>query len=221
MIFLEGRITVIQIFSKFLENLFNQEQIEKAHVFGCFVDKPSNQEHLTLSFAPSAIPLQKRWRNNGLSADFVANYLCTFFPGHDESDASEDHHLEVKSAVSYVANELFENAMKYCDEKASYPITFHVRLETDKIFLFIDNSVIPARAEKFKEFIRELLDSDPNELYIEQLEKNADQDDNTTSSGLGFITMMTDYSAKLAWKFQTIEQASPVMAVTTMVELPV
>lgn len=211
---------MIQIFSKFLENLFNQEHIEKSHIFGCFVEKPSSQEHLTLSFAPSAIPIQKRWRNNGLSADFVANYLCTFFTENNSGNTCENRQLEVKSAVSYIANELFENAMKYCDEKASYPITFHVQLETDKIILFVDNSVIPARAEKFKEFIKELLDSDPNELYIEQLEKNAEED-NATSSGLGFITMITDYSAKLAWKFQTIEQASPVMTVTTMVELPV
>lgn len=220
MIFLGDGIIVIQIFSKFLENLFNQEQIEKAQIFGCFVEKPTNQEHLTLRFAPSAIPIHKRWRNNGLSADFVANYLCTFFAENHSKNTQNNRHLEVKSAVSYVANELFENAMKYCDEKASYPITFHVQLEKDKIFLFIDNSVIPARAEKFKVFIKELLNSDPNELYIEQLEKNAEEE-NTTSSGLGFITMITDYSAKLAWKFQTIEQSSPVMTVTTMVELPV
>ena len=220
MIFFGDGIIVIQIFSRFLENLFHQEQIEKAQMFGYFVEKPPNQEHLTLSFTPSAIPIQRRWRNNGLSADFVANYLCTFFAENNSKDTVNEHQLEIKSAVSYVANELFENAMKYCDEKASYPITFHVQLETDKIFLFVDNSVIPARAEKFKGFIRELLNSDPDELYIEQLEKNANED-NTTSSGLGFITMITDYSAKLGWKFQTIEQSSPVMTVTTMVQLPV
>lgn len=211
---------MIQIFSKFLENLFNQEQIEKVQTFGYFVEKPPNQEHLTLSFAPSAIPIQRRWCNNGLSADFIANYLCTFFADSNSQNTDNQRQLEIKSAVSYVANELFENAIKYCDEKTSYPITFHVQLETDKIFLFVDNSVIPARAEKFKEFIGELLNSDPDELYIERLEKNADED-NLTSSGLGLITMITDYSAKLGWKFQTIKQSSPVMTVTTMVQLPV
>ena len=211
---------MIQIFSKFLENLFNQEQFEKVQKFGDFVEKPPNQEHLTLSFTPSAIPVQKRWRNNGLSADFVANYLCTFFADTNGKNTVNRRQLEIKSAVSYVANELFENAMKYCDENTSYPITFQVQLETDKIFLFVDNSVIPARAEKFKKFIEELLNSDADELYIELLEKNADED-NLTSSGLGLITMITDYSAKLGWKFQTIDQSSPLMTVTTMVQLSV
>ena len=220
MIFFGDETIVIQIFSRFLENLFNQEQIGGAQIFGYFVERSPNQEHLTLRFAPSAIPIQKRWRNNGLSADFVANYLCTFFADTNTKNVVNKRQLEIKSTVSYVANELFENATKYCDDKASYPITFHVQLETDQIFLFIENSLIPARAEKFKEFIKELLNSEPDEFYIERLEKNADEN-NPTSSGLGFITMITDYSAKLGWKFQTIEQSSPVMTVTTMVQLPV
>ena len=220
MIFFGDKIIVIQIFSKFLENLFNQEQTGEAQIFGYFVERSPNQEYLTLRFAPSAIPIQRRWHNNGLSADFVANYLCSFFVETNAKNTANERQLEIKSTISYVANELFENAMKYCDEKASYPITFHAQLETDKIFLFVDNSLIPARVDKFKEFIEELLNSEPDELYIEQLEKNADED-NATSSGLGFITMMTDYSAKLGWKFQTIEQSSSVMTVTTMVQLPV
>ena len=37
-------------------------------------------EYLKIGFLPNSIPLQQRWRNNGLSADFLAGYVSTFFP---------------------------------------------------------------------------------------------------------------------------------------------
>ena len=56
-------------------------------------------------------------------------------------------------------------------------------------------------------------------LYIEQIEKNAMTNDDC--SGLGFLTMINDYSAKLGWKFDTIKNnnSEPVLTVTTMVQI--
>ncbi|MGD1910534.1 MAG: DUF6272 family protein [Rivularia sp. (in: cyanobacteria)] len=211
---------MIQIFGNFLDNLFTNENLEKAQVFGDFVERPQQDEHLTLGFSPSAIPIRKRWRNNGLSADYVANYLATFFPTKDNQAYSIEKLAEMKSAVSYIANELLENSMKYADQTALYPITLHTQLDDDKIRLFVDNSILPPQIENFQTFIKELMNSDPDELFIRKLEENAESE-NTESSGLGFLTMINDYSAKLAWKFDTVEQDSPVMTVTTMVELAV
>lgn len=39
-----------------------------------------------------------------------------------------------------------------------------------------------------------LLTEDPGELYIEQVERNA-EDDGDGHSGLGFLTMLNDYGA--------------------------
>ncbi|MGC8711268.1 MAG: hypothetical protein ACP5RH_02650 [Leptodesmis sp.] len=39
------------------------------------------------------------------------------------------------------------------------------------------------------------------------------------SSGLGLLTMMTDYLAKLGWKFETINTDPQIILVTTMVQL--
>ena len=33
----------------------------------------SECEYLTLAFSPTSAPLRSRWRNNGLSADFLAD----------------------------------------------------------------------------------------------------------------------------------------------------
>ncbi|MEM1394034.1 MAG: DUF6272 family protein [Cyanobacteria bacterium P01_H01_bin.150] len=211
---------MIQIFGNFLENLFNKDNLEKSQVFGDYVERPQQDEHLTVGFSPSAIPIRKRWRNNGLSADYVANYLATFFPIKTDEPDSIDKLAEMKSAVSYIANELLENSMKYADTNALYPITLHTQIESNKIRLFVDNSILASQAEKFQTFIKELLNSDPDELFIRKLEENAEQE-NSSSSGLGFLTMINDYSARLGWKFHIVENDSPAMTVTTMVELAV
>ena len=52
--------------------------------FGKFIERQEEYgEYLKIGFSPTSIPLQQRWRNNGLSADFLADYLSTFFPGKD------------------------------------------------------------------------------------------------------------------------------------------
>ena len=72
-----------------------------AEIFGEFVDcSHQNQEYLKIGFSPSSIPLQERWRNNGLSADFLADYLSTFFPG--QTDEALERQAEIKDAVSYI-----------------------------------------------------------------------------------------------------------------------
>ena len=95
--------------------------------FGNYVETNlENQEYLQIGFSPSSIPLQQRWRNNGLSADFLADYLSTFFPGNDAKTL--DKRAELMNAVSYVANELLENAMKfsYAPTKRSVSITMNL-----------------------------------------------------------------------------------------------
>ncbi|MEM7556799.1 MAG: DUF6272 family protein [Cyanobacteria bacterium P01_A01_bin.84] len=190
-------------------------------VFGKFIDKANSEEHLTLGFSPSSLSIEERWRNNGISADYIADYLSTLFPHVDSASEKEDKVAEIKSSVSYITNELLENAMKYCDRSADYPITVQVQLESNEIRLFLDNSIVPSTAEKFQGFIQELLNSDPEELYISQLEKNAEEENEGTSSGLGFISMVTDYSAQLGWKFETLKHTPILMTVTTMVRLMV
>nr|WP_245912130.1 hypothetical protein [Calothrix elsteri] len=62
--------------------------------------------------------------------------------------------------------------------------------------------------------------SDANELYFSQLEKNA-EDENSTASGLGLLSMINDYSAMLGWKFETIQEKPEIITVTTMVQLTI
>ncbi|MEP6524964.1 DUF6272 family protein [Microcoleus vaginatus DQ-U2] len=193
---------------------------DMTQIFGHFIEQPASQEYLIMGFSPSSVPLKQRWRNNGLSADFLADYLTTFFPRNQDDPSTIERQAEIKSAVSYIANELLENAMKFNDETSEYPIDIKLQLESDGVIFSVANSISPQAVDKFQAYIQQLLSSEPSELYLQRLEKNA-ADESCTNSGLGLLTMLTDYTAKLGWKFQTVHQDPEVIAVTTMVQLTV
>jgi len=216
------------------EDLINQgsnQAIESdlPEIFGVFRENlpvESEEEFLQIGFAPISKPIENRWRNHGLSADFVADYLSTFIPISDENPQNADRQVTLKSSVSYIANELIENAMKFNDHQA-YVVQFSLRLlmeeETLQVILQVSNSLTSESAQKFKDFIREFLAIDPQEFYIHQMEASA-EDDSGTASGLGLVTMVNDHDASLGWKFETVPGRSPqslIPIVTTMVQLSV
>jgi hypothetical protein len=55
---------------------------------------------------------------------------------------------------------------------------------------------------------------------VQQIEKSAGEE-NSGASGLGFLTMINDYSAKIGWKFEIVQKEPKMIAVTTMVLVPV
>lgn len=191
-------------------------------IFGQFSENFENgREFLNISFSPSSLSIQQRWRNNGLSADFVADYMITFFPCQNEGEQEKQRQSELKHAVSYIANELLENAMKFNCPLAKRSIEFGIYLLDQKeaeIILYVTNSINSQQVKNFQVYIQKLLASNPEELYIEQMEINAENPDNGRSK-LGFLTMLNDYGAQLGWKFEQLESA--IVLVTTMVQLTV
>lgn len=190
-------------------------------IFGDFSDNlPDGREGLTMVFSPTSVPLKQRWRNNGLSADFMADYFATFFPGSEDANCGTATQEQVKSAVSFIANELLENAMKFNDESLPQPISIRLQMDSHRLVFLATNSVHHQRVEKFQTFIHELTTSDPSELYLNHLEQDT-EDTDENHSGLGLLTMINDYQAKLGWKFEMVDQNPEAIAVTTMVQLKV
>jgi hypothetical protein len=133
--------------------------------FGHFIARKDGQgEYLKIVFSPTLLPIQQRWRNNGLSADFLADYLTTFFPGDDRAVA--ECHAEIKSAVSYVANELLENAMKFSYAPSQHAISIAMYLEAEAVSLYVTNSVDPHAVAAFQQTITRLLTEDVDTLYM-------------------------------------------------------
>lgn len=190
-------------------------------IFGDYLTNLSeSQEYLIIGFSPGSVPLKQRWRNNGLSADFLADYFATFFPSSEENKTDEERQIEIKSAISYIANELIENAMKFNDSRTNQPIDIALHLRHDRIVFAITNSVAPEKVDSFQTYIKEIISSDPADLYIRQLEQNAESEQ-LEASRLGYLTILNDYDAKLGWKFETHDLDKVVISVTSMVQLAV
>jgi hypothetical protein len=176
-------------------------------------DLPHNTEFLLLGFSPGSLPIQQRWRNNGLSADFLADYMTTFFPGESRAKLAD-----IKNTVSYIANELLENAMKYSAGDCHKPISIGLHLFDDRFVFLSSNPVAQASVDRLENYIKELLTSDPYELYIQKLEANSENETNT-HSGLGYLTMINDYHATLGWRFRRYDDQPTIVEVSTMVQV--
>jgi len=126
-----------------------------AQVFGEFTEDFSERsEFLVLGFSPSSLPIQLRWRTNGLSADFLGDYVKNFFPG--DSSAALNKQTEVRHAVSFVSNELLENAMKYSDKSAGQPINLEVHLFSNRLIFLSKNSVHQNEIANFQTYLQKM-----------------------------------------------------------------
>ncbi|MBN2004964.1 MAG: ATP-binding protein [Anaerolineae bacterium] len=188
-------------------------------IFGDYVEPADDIEHLVIHFSPTAIPLQQRWRNNGLSADFLAEYWATFFPASDA--LSESRQKALKGAIAYIANELLENVMKFNYNPAQCSVNLGLYLHERELRFYTSNAVAPENLEPFLNRVRKLMTEDTAELYIHQIEQNA-LSENAGGSCLGLLTMIHDYDAQLAWKFEEVicgTASSELILVYTLVRL--
>ena len=172
-----------------------------SQVIGKGAENPRQGEYLTLAFSPSSVPLHSRWRNNGLSADFLGDYVTTFMPAMEGLSASTSRQTEIKHAVTYIANELLENAMKYHARDLDIPIKMHLELTSDHIKVSVSNGIGITQAESYRAFVEVLKNGDVEDLIVKQQEESAKSDESTVSC-LGIMTMIADYDAQLDWTFE-------------------
>jgi len=188
----------------------------KTSIYGRFDPLHAYQklESLSLSFIPGAAPIEQRWRNNGLSADFLADYMASFFPHHKDEIEFKRLQSEIKNSVSFISNELLENVMKYTDKSCQLASGIDLFLDR-KTFIFESYNYINEKSkDEFIVFISRLQNSDPEELYMQQIEENAMSN---KSTGLGYLTIINDYNAKASWKFLVTNKNH--IKVTTQIKL--
>lgn len=193
---------------------------DRVQIYGDFNDRVPAERggYLQLEFSSNSIPLERRWRNNSLAANFIADYFTVFFPADPNNAAAVRHQTEIVHAIGYIANELLENATKYSARNPAEPIKFALHLLGDRLIFLVTNHVSVRAIAQLQASIEEISATDPNELYIQQLERSAREEDSDVS-GLGFLSMMVDYFAKLAWKLEPLPDRPHRVMVTTMVEL--
>jgi hypothetical protein len=195
-------------------------------IFGEFIEEfPQEHDSLELNFTISSLPIKQRWRNNRLAAYFIADYLSNLLPT-DEEDSQRESRLEAsKNAVSYVGNELLENAIKSSEEGKQYQVKFGIHLlespNKSTAVIFTKNSMNIQKVEKFQAFIQELLAANLNELYVQQIEETSEDSEHSEVSGIGLLTIINDYSVKLGWKFELEPSDTQIVNVTTTAQIVV
>ncbi len=167
---------------------------------------PKSDEYLTLTFSPRSNARNQRWSNYGLSADFLGDYFAAFFPGDAIPDSKINRRDTVKATVSFIANELLENAVKYTDPMTDHAITLSLYLHPDTIIFHAINHSSAQQAAQYQKFIQNLIASDLDTVYAQQLEKTAMGEG---GSCMGLLTLMSDYGARIAWAFQSIGAIAP------------
>jgi hypothetical protein len=185
----------------------------------CGQELGGRREYLTLAFSPLSAPLRSRWRNNGLSADFLGDYVTTFLPADGTAASAEGGKNEIKHAVTYIANELLENAMKYHEHNVDVPIGIHLELTSTQITVSASNGISDEQAQSYQKFVERILQEDASDLLVRQLEESAGGDESTKSC-LGLLTIITDYGAQLGWRFEVHPTLSEIMTVSTSAVLP-
>lgn len=171
-----------------------------AEVYGDFKKDPDPcNDFLTLNFTLSDEQRLLRWSNYGMSADFLGDYFASFFPGASLEGEQISRRDEVKSVVSFVCNELLENAVKYGQHSQALPVTITLRLYGDTIVFEAINPSSAERVSCYRSFVQELVSMDPSELYFRQLEQTAT---GTGVSHMGILTIINDYGARLGWRFE-------------------
>ncbi|MBN9075788.1 MAG: ATP-binding protein [Rhizobiales bacterium 65-79] len=136
-------------------------------------------------------PLGLAWHHCAATADFLGD----FFALHRKT--SQQTYTETRHSIGYLVNELLENAVKF---REPGDIIIESALEGDRFEVRIRNSISLETARRFQALLAELTARDPGELLIARIEANA-ADPGADGSGLGLLTLMNDYGARLGWIF--------------------
>jgi hypothetical protein len=136
-------------------------------------------------------PLELQWHHCSVTAEFLGD----FYALRCAATGLDAH--EARHSIGYLANELMENAVKF---RAPGDILVLSSLEGARFEIRVINLIDEATSARFRPLLTELTCRDPGELLIERIEANA-EDASSGGSGLGLLTLMNDYGARLGWTF--------------------
>ncbi|MBT6119947.1 hypothetical protein HOH45_00600 [bacterium] len=144
---------------------------------------------ITMDFV---IPLElmSEWERCGLISDYLARYEAFTF---------DDQELATQ-VLSTVINELLENAVKFSTDKNKI---VNITIKHFGSFLSVEavNNTDEKHALNLESYITKLKESSPEDFFFAQIEKNALVQSHNLS-GLGLLTLVNDYEAKLGIKIQ-------------------
>ena len=155
-----------------------------------------------------------RWSQCSATADFFAEYFAAVQTCRADDEGARADFI---GTVSYIVNELVENAVKF---SVGETVEVTVAIEDAELVTVVANQVLAATMEPLVEKFRELVSGDPQEMLFARVEANAENPE-AGASGLGFLTMMADYGVKLGWRFAAVHDNPNNVLLKTMARLQV
>ncbi|MCW0002112.1 ATP-binding protein [Pararhizobium sp. YC-54] len=145
-------------------------------------------------------PLDLSFKHCAITSDFVAEFVALRYR------TSRSLYREVRCNVGYLINELIENAVKF---REGGEVLVEASMEANTFRAKVSNFIDKATAQRFQHLLSEITTGDPGESLIERIEANATQA-SMSSSGLGLLTLMSDYGVHFAWVFGSREQGNKI-----------
>lgn len=145
-------------------------------------------------------PIDLSWHHCSTTAEFVGEFYALRCRSRDMA------YNDARHSIGYLVNELLENAVKF---RAGGDITVQASLEENRFELAVANQISTTTADRFQGLLAGIAGRDPGELLIERIEANA-EDANSSGSGLGLLTLMSDYGVRLGWSFRKVAAAESI-----------
>lgn len=146
-------------------------------------------------------PLGLAWHHCGTTAEFLGEFFAL------QQEATGKDRSETRHGVGYLTNELFENAVKF---RSPGDIFIASSMEGSRFEIAVTNRIARDVAERFQAVLVDMTTRDPGDLLIERIEANA-ADPSSSGSGLGLLTLMSDYGARMGWTFEEIPGEAPLV----------
>jgi hypothetical protein len=144
-------------------------------------------------------PIDIAWHHCDTTSEFLGEFFAL------RRMRSDQDYNEARHSIGYLLNELIENAVKF---RVRGDILVESSLEDSRFEVKVSNLIDRPTATRFKNLLIHLTSRDPGDLLIERLEANAL--DSGSGSGLGLLTLMSDYGARLGWVFDGVGDTEPV-----------
>lgn len=136
-------------------------------------------------------PIDLAWHHCTTTAEFIAEVYAR------RRLATNGDYADARHSISYLVNELVENAIKF---RAPGDVVLQTTLEERRFEIKVSNLIGVETAERFAALLAGMQGRDPGELLIERIEANA-LDAKSSGSGLGLLTLMSDYGVRMGWIF--------------------
>lgn len=144
-------------------------------------------------------PIDLSWHHCSTTSEFLGEMYALRVAGRLDFN-------EARHSIGYLVNELLENAVKF---RSPGDIVIESSLDGGLFEIKITNLISEETSTGFKGMLVEVTSRDPGDLLIEKIEANA-ADASSKGSGLGLLTLMSDYGVRLGWTFEKDAEGEPI-----------